>query len=79
MREIKIPLGIIKSWVGNPIGRCLSIPVKVDWEELQLTEEQVLANSMALAYDKPIPYSDKSMFCVVIERNNIPERSDNGQ
>lgn len=68
MREIKIPLQTIKKWADNPVGVCLSIPVKVDWEELQLTEEQVLANSFAMVNDKDIPYPDKSIFCVKVCR-----------
>ena len=71
MREIKIPLKKIESWQKNLIGKSLEIPIKVDWEELQLTEEELFANSVAWANGGEIPFPDKSIFCVKIEREGV--------
>jgi hypothetical protein len=50
------------------VGARAAIPVMVDWPELRLTEEQVLANAWALAYGERTPYPDHSMFVIEIER-----------
>ena len=65
MRTIKVPEWVIKQAVNGPfIGRVLHMPVHVDWPELQLTEGQVVANSIAFADGEPSPYPNLSMFII---------------
>lgn len=66
MRTIKIPLETVVKWVNHPVGTAFSTPVKVDWPELNLTEEQILANSIARVNGLEEPYPDNSIFCVEI-------------
>lgn len=49
------------------MGQEATIPVKVDWPELQLTEEQLLQNSVARANDQDPPFPDLSIFNVRIK------------
>lgn len=64
MREIRIPR---IDW-SKVLGHSCNVPVKVDWPELQLTEDQILANAVAFANDEPYPFPDHSMFVIVIPR-----------
>lgn len=67
MRTIQIPLRAIARAVNGPFhGSRLLVPVQVDWPELQLTEEQILANAAALASGVPTPFPDPSIFTVEI-------------
>lgn len=68
MRTITIP-SIDWAFVE---GTCVVVPVKVGWPELQLTEEQKLANAIARANDAEPPYPDLSMIEVRIERPEFP-------
>lgn len=47
---------------GPMVGRSLIVPVCVDWPELRLTEEQMLANAVAIANGQPPPFPDPSIF-----------------
>ncbi len=65
MRTIHIPEKAIRRLLDGPItGTVLSVPVAVNWPELQLTEEQIMANAWAAAWGKPFPYPDRSIFAV---------------
>ena len=68
MREIRLqgcwPQTIKNDW----LGQWLSVHVRVDWPELQLTDEQILANGLARAEGKQEPYPDNSIFRVLIPR-----------
>ena len=68
MRTIKIPLSKIIHWINNPHGRCLLLPVKVGWPELQLTQDQVLANALARVNLSEIPYPDNSFISIEVEK-----------
>jgi hypothetical protein len=50
--------------VGKPLGTCVEFAVAVDWPELQLTEEQIVANAIACANGQRDPYPDLSIFTV---------------
>lgn len=64
MREIRLPnLNNVPDG-----GAWVAVPVKVDWPELQLTEEQVFANAVALVMGREEPYPDHSFFTVLIQR-----------
>ena len=67
MRQVIVSRETIQSWLNDQKGRCLAIPVKVGWPELQLTEQQILENSLALLGPNPIPHNDNSIFNVVVE------------
>lgn len=49
-------------------GFCAIIPVKVDWPELQLTDDAILVNAVAAVNGDEPPYPDLSIIKVVIER-----------
>lgn len=66
MRKVKIPIERVIEWAKNPVGTFLRFPVRVDWEELQLTEEQIIANSFAIINNEPVPYPDNSTFYVEV-------------
>ncbi len=68
-REIRIPRRVL-SQVHDEDGPGLALlyPVVVDWPELQLTEGQIVANSLALASGQPAPYPDLSIITVRLER-----------
>lgn len=48
------------------VGRCAVVVVKVGWRELQLTEQQVLANAIALANGENTPFPDPSLIEVEV-------------
>lgn len=64
VRRIELPR---IDWSTVP-GAAIEIPVKVDWPELQLTEDQIAANAAAWWRQEDEPYSDHSIFSVVIPR-----------
>lgn len=66
MRTIRIPADDIRLATQSP-GRCVVVPVKVDWPELQLTEAQIVQNALAFAEGKPRPFPDRSVFQVELE------------
>ena len=72
MRRITIP----SEWIHRAIdpttpGSHILGPVRVDWPELQLTEEQIVANAVALAYGQRSPYPDLAIFGVEIPRVRV--------
>ncbi len=68
MRKVTVPLDTIRAWLDDLVGVAVEIPVYVDWPELQLTEEQMLANAVALAAGEPDPYPNQSLFAIRITR-----------
>jgi len=65
MRTVSVPERVVQMAVDGPIrGACIEFAVAVDWPELRLTEEQVLANAIARAANRPEPYPDHSIFTV---------------
>lgn len=68
MRKIVIPAHVIeKAAFSNQIGgRCISFAVKVDWPELQLTEEQIYENAIALLDGRELPFPDHSVFSIEV-------------
>lgn len=67
MRTITIPADVIRRALNGPIqGTHLEFAVAVDWPELRLTEEQIIANAIALANGERSPYPDHSIFSVTI-------------
>lgn len=69
MRTIDVPYAMIRAAVqltsdAPTGGNCVVFPVKVDWPELQLTEDQMLANAAARACGQPPPHEDRSIFTV---------------
>jgi len=79
MRTIKLPIDKIINWYKNPIGKSICFPVKVGWKELQLTKNEILANAVARASDKPEPYPDNSIFCIEVTTEGLglfPRRRD---
>lgn len=62
-----ITLGAI-NW-SEVEGAYAVIPVLVDWPELRLTEEQVLANAIAHANGEDTPFPDPSYIEVRIRRH----------
>lgn len=69
-REIHIPTDIIlKARIDSGLpSMCVLYPVCVDWPELRLTEEQVLANILAKLDGYPEPYPDHSIFAIRLDR-----------
>ena len=67
MSQIVIPRDLWER-LGDRInmGCSVTIPVKVDWPELRLTEGQMMANAVAMSAGHARPYPDKSIFNVVI-------------
>ena len=63
-RSVRIPP---IDW-GSVDGVRVVVPVKVDWPELQLTEDQVMANAVASVSGADLPYPDRSIFAVEIDR-----------
>jgi len=62
MRRVTIP-----QWLANPVGRYLVVPVRVDWPELRLTEDQVMANAVACAAGQAPPFPDPASFDVALD------------
>lgn len=48
------------------IGQQHVVPVKVDWPELRLTDDQIAENALALAAGVDAPHRDRSMFTVEV-------------
>ena len=67
MRTIKIHLSEedIKRCKEN--GWSVTIPVIVDWPELQLTAEQCEANTLAKAEGDPPPYPNPAFFDIELK------------
>ena len=64
MRQIKVPA---VDW-DEVVGSHAVVVVKVDWPEVRLTHNQVLANAFAKADGRPEPFPDHSFVEVVLER-----------
>lgn len=64
MRQIKIPA---VNW-DEVVGDSALVPVKLDWPELRLTQDQVVANAVAKANGRDEPYPDPSFVVIVVER-----------
>ena len=54
----------IQKLLDHPEGRCLVVPVKVDWPQLQLDNDQIAANSVARSEGAEEPYPDDSLIFV---------------
>lgn len=68
-RTITMPVAFAEELRDNTLGGAfLCQPVKVGWPELQLTEEQIMANAIALAWGRDAPFRDKSIFEVRVPR-----------
>jgi hypothetical protein len=67
MREIRIPLDKILDWVDNGEGRFAVIPVNLGFPELRLTNDQMLANAVALADGEEQPFPDLNLVSVIVE------------
>lgn len=69
MRRIKIPVEWIHQALDDKTkGTAVVGAVHVDWPELRLTEEQFIANALALANGQPDPYPDPSFIAIEIPR-----------
>jgi hypothetical protein len=67
MRTITIPLAVLRRAVDGPfLGTHIEFSVCVDWPELQLTEDQIVANAVAWAAGQEPPYPDHSIFMVSV-------------
>ena len=64
MRKVVVPCPDFE----NLAGARAVIPVKVDWPELRLTEQQMLENAFAVAHGHEPVWYDASIFEVIIER-----------
>lgn len=64
MREVRVSA---PDW-SEVHGLHAVIPVIVDWPELRLTRDQILANAVADADGQPRPFPNQAIFAVVIER-----------
>jgi hypothetical protein len=62
MREIVLPI-VERSEL---VGCYRAFAVKVDWPELQLTEEQLWQNAVARGFGDPEPFPDPSIFVVKV-------------
>jgi hypothetical protein len=63
-REITLPASI---WTHKyQGGHSLCVPVRVDWPEVQLTEEQSFANAIARAFGGDPPYPDHAFINVIV-------------
>jgi hypothetical protein len=61
-RDVEITVDLNRPRLG---ARTL-YPVKVDWPELQLTENQIVANAFARANGEDVPFPDQSIFTVSV-------------
>jgi hypothetical protein len=68
MRTIRLSLSDIDRWGRDGAGKSLVLPVRVDWPELRLTEDKLLANAVCRVDGREEPFPDNSVFCVEIER-----------
>jgi hypothetical protein len=69
MRRITIPVEwILKAIDTTTPGSHVVGAVWVNWPELRLTEEQIIANAFAQAYGHPEPYEDLSLIAIEIPR-----------
>lgn len=67
MRSIRVPNDVMEKILsGRYPGAWVECAVCVDWPELRLTEEQIIANAVATAAGQPAPYPDHSIFSVVM-------------
>ena len=56
MRRLKVSSKQMQSAITNTLGKSLVITFHVDWPELQLTENQIMANVLARCDGREIPY-----------------------
>lgn len=70
-RVVTLPKNWLNLCEGIPGARWAEFPVKADWPELRLTEEQILANGIARAYDQEEPYPDHSIFSVRVPLDSL--------
>lgn len=69
MRRITLPESSVRAGIDGGLGIAVEFPVVVDWPELRLTDDQMLANSLALLDGIEEPYPDHRFFSVSIERD----------
>lgn len=68
MRTIRIPKQITaRLLTEKPLGRALVVPLHLGWPELSLTEGEILANAVAVAYGKERPYLDRNLVNLELE------------
>jgi hypothetical protein len=62
---IRVPQECVDLAAHGPVsGVGVQVLVQVDWPELQLTDDQILANALATVACEPQPYPDPSLFMV---------------
>ena len=67
MRTVTIPQAVIERAAHGPqVGVSLVFAVSVNWPELRLTEDQIIANAVAQAAGQEAPYPDHSIFTISI-------------
>jgi hypothetical protein len=65
VRRITIPRYVLETARASRYA-VLEWTVAVDWPELRLTEDQIVANAVALANGHPSPYPDHSIISIVL-------------
>lgn len=68
MRKITVPSNVMQQVLDCKGGARVCLPVKLNWPEVQLTDEQVLSNALAVAAKEPQPFPDLSYIELVFER-----------
>lgn len=69
MRKIVIPAKWIHEAIDDATPGCAVVgSVVVDWPELRLTEDQIVANAIAWANGQPAPYPDPSIIAIEIPK-----------
>ena len=66
MRAIRIPAKLLAEPLKWGAKRRV-ITVKVDWPELRLTEDQIVANVLATVHGAERPYPDLSFISIELE------------
>lgn len=65
VRRIAVPASVIRKALNSPSP--VEFAVEVDWPELRLTEDQMLANAVAAANGEARPFPYNRIFTVVLE------------
>ncbi|KKN42475.1 hypothetical protein LCGC14_0712850 [marine sediment metagenome] len=69
MRTIRLPAKVLQEYEWK--GRYSVCTVKVDWPELQLTDDQIVANAHAMLYGQERPHPDLSLISIEIEHPTV--------
>lgn len=79
MRRITIPEATVELAASTELkGRSVIVPVKLDWPELQLTHDQIVANAVARAEGLPDPHPDLSIVSIELIRPDVVRPSADG-